>query len=217
MIDAQKLHAHISRAWGSSIVPTLIEYIKIPNKSPLFDPDWERRGHMDAAVGLFENWARSHIKSIPGATVETLRLEGHTPLIFIDIPGAFDELTLLYGHLDKQPEMEGWNEGLGPWTPSLRGDKLYGRGGADDGYALFAALTAISALREQTRPHPRCVILIEACEESGSYDLPHYVDALADRLRDPSLVICLDAGCGDYDRIWLTTVNAGRKLHIFGA
>ncbi len=124
-------------------------------------------------------------------------------------PGAGVDTVLLYGHLDKQPEMIGWAEGYGPWTPRLEGDKLYGRGGADDGYAMFGALSALLALREQEVPHARCVILIEACEESGSPDLPYYVDHLMARLGSPSLVVCLDSGCGNYDQLWLTTSLRG--------
>jgi len=51
--------------------------------------------------------------------------------------------------------------------------------------------------------------LIEACEESGSYDLPYYVDHLAQRIGSPSLVVCLDSGCGNYDQLWLTTSLRG--------
>ena len=116
---------------------------------------------------------------------------------------------LLYGHLDKQPEMTGWAEDLGPWKPVLKGDRLYGRGGADDGYAIFGSLTAIRALQEQGLPHARCVVLIEACEESGSYDLPFYVDHLAERIGKPSLVVCLDSGCANYDQLWCTTSLRG--------
>ena len=145
--------------------------------------------------------------------VEVVRLEGRTPLIFIEIPaangGSNDDCVLLYGHLDKQPEMTGWDDDLGPWKPVIKGDHLYGRGGADDGYAIFGSLTAILALQEQQLPHARCVILIEACEESGSYDLPAYVDHLADRIGKPSLVVCLDSGCGNYDQLWCTTSLRG--------
>src|ERR1700674_5330474 len=105
--------------------------------------------------------------------------------------------------------MVGWAEGYGPWIPRLEGDKLYGRGGADDGYAMFGALSALLALREQRVAHARCVVLIEACEESGSYDLPFYVDHLAGRIGSPSLVVCLDSGCGNYDQLWLTTSLRG--------
>ena len=140
-----------------------------------------------------------------------MRLQGRTPVIFIEIPGSRTPTTvLLYGHLDKQPEMTGWAEGLGPWEPVLKGDKLYGRGGADDGYAMFGALARASwRCTSRASPHARCVILIEACEESGSYDLPSYVDHLAARIGAPSLVVCLDSGCGNYDQLWLTTSLRG--------
>jgi acetylornithine deacetylase/succinyl-diaminopimelate desuccinylase-like protein len=201
--------AFIDHIWDDEVVPQLVDYIRIPNKSPAFDPDWRVRGHMDAAVELLAAWARGKIDTIEGATLEIVRLEGRTPVILIEIPGEGEETALLYGHLDKQPEMNGWTEGLGPWTPVLRDGKLFGRGGADDGYALFGALSAILALKAQAASHARCVILIEACEESGSYDLPAYVDHLAPRLGAPSMVICLDSGCGNYDQLWLTTSLRG--------
>ena len=199
----------IDRLWDEEVVPTLVDYIRIPNKSPAFDPDWAAHGHMDKAVELLEGWARRKIVGLKGATLEVIRLEARTPVILIDVPGQGADTVLLYGHLDKQPEMTGWSEGLGPWEPVIRGDKLYGRGGADDGYAMFGAISAILALQDSGVPHARCVILIEACEESGSPDLPYYVDALGPRLGDPSLVVCLDSGCGDYERMWLTTSLRG--------
>ena len=207
--EGARLKSFIGRMWDEEIVPTLLEYIRIPNKSPAFDPDWAAHGHMDKAVALLEGWAREKLKALPGSTLEVVRLKGRTPVILIDIPGQASDCVLLYGHLDKQPEMTGWSEGLGPWTPVIRGDNLYGRGGADDGYALFGALSAILALKDQGAPYARCVILIEACEESGSPDLPAYVDHLGPRLGDPSLVVCLDSGCGDYERMWLTTSLRG--------
>ena len=209
MIDVAKAKKDIDERWGDEIVPTLVEYIKIPNKSPSFDPDWAAHGHMDAAVALFERWARAKLSALPGATLEVVRLPGRTPVIVIDVPGEGGDTALLYGHLDKQPEMTGWADGFGPWVPRIEGDRLYGRGGADDGYAMFGALSALLALRAQDAPHARCVILIEACEESGSYDLPYYVDHLAARLDNPSLVVCLDSGCGNYEQLWLTTSLRG--------
>ncbi|HEX7045013.1 MAG TPA: M20 family metallopeptidase [Burkholderiales bacterium] len=197
----------IDALWDDSIVPQLIEYIRIPNKSPHFDPQWREHGYMDDAVALVEKWCRA--QPIRGMQLEVLRPEGRTPLILMDIPGTGDDTVLLYGHLDKQPEMTGWDADLGPWKPVLRGDKLYGRGGADDGYAAFACLAAIRALQEQELPHARCVVLIEACEESGSYDLPYYIDALADRIGKPSLVVALDSGCGNYEQLWCTTSLRG--------
>jgi acetylornithine deacetylase/succinyl-diaminopimelate desuccinylase-like protein len=208
-MDIAKLGKFVDGVWGDEIVPTLVDYIRIPNKSPAFDRDWAAHGYMEDAVRLFAGWARNKLASFPGASLEIVRLDGRTPLILIDVPGSGDDTVLLYGHLDKQPEMVGWAEGYGPWSPRLDGDRLYGRGGADDGYAMFAALTALSGLREQGVAHARAVVLIEACEESGSYDLPYYVDHLADRIGRPSLVICLDSGCGNYDQLWLTTSLRG--------
>jgi len=209
MLDIAKARRFVDQCWGDEVIPTLVEYIKIPNKSPSFDPDWAAHGYMENAVALFERWARARLSSLPGASLEIVRLPERTPVIVIDVPGEGEETVLLYGHLDKQPEMVGWTDGYGPWIPRLEGDKLYGRGGADDGYAMFGALSALLALRDQGVPHAHCIVLIEACEESGSYDLPYYVDHLAGRIGSPSLVVCLDSGCGNYDQLWLTTSLRG--------
>jgi acetylornithine deacetylase/succinyl-diaminopimelate desuccinylase-like protein len=208
-MDAHAAKTFIDRTWDAEVIPELTRYIRIPNKSPAFDPDWAAHGHMDAAVAQFEAWARGKIAGIDGAALEVVRLEERTPVIFIELPGDGEDTVLLYGHLDKQPEMVGWAEGLGPWAPVLKDGKLYGRGGADDGYAIFGALTAILALRDQGVNHARCTILIEADEESGSTDLPAYVEHLAARIGTPSLVVCLDSGCGDYEHLWLTTSLRG--------
>jgi acetylornithine deacetylase/succinyl-diaminopimelate desuccinylase-like protein len=209
MLDSLTARQFVDRCWDDEIIPALVDYIRIPNKSPAFDPDWAAHGHMERAVALFEGWARRRLAALPGARLDTIRLPGRTPVIVIDVPGAGADTVLLYGHLDKQPEMTGWAEGFGPWVPRLEGDRLYGRGGADDGYAMFAALTALLALRVQNVPHAHSVVLIEACEESGSYDLPPYIDHLAGRLGEPSLVVCLDSGCGNYHQLWLTTSLRG--------
>jgi acetylornithine deacetylase/succinyl-diaminopimelate desuccinylase-like protein len=201
---------HAARAWDD-IIPVLHDYVAIPNVSPVFDPEWVASGHMQRAVDLIAGWCRS--RAIDGLVVEVHELAGRTPLILVEVPaangGPADDTVLLYGHLDKQPEMEGWREGLGPWTPVVEGDRLYGRGGADDGYAAFAALTAIEAAHAAGAATARCVVLIEASEESGSPDLPAYVDALAARIGRPSLVVCLDSGCIDYERMWVTTSLRG--------
>ncbi|UYB53595.1 M20 family metallopeptidase [Xanthomonas sp. AM6] len=210
-MDSAKIDRFLSEKWDDDIVPQLVDYIRIPNKSPMFDADWVAHGYMDDAVRLMERWARA--QAIPGLQVEVVQLEGRTPLIYLEVPATGAETgadtVLLYGHLDKQPEMTGWDADLGPWTPVLKGDRLYGRGGADDGYALFGSLAAILALQDQGVAHARCVILIEACEESGSYDLPAYVDHLAERIGKPSLVVCLDSGCGNYEQLWCTTSLRG--------
>ncbi len=205
-----KARALINSAWDESIVPTLMEYIRIPNKSPCFDADWEARGHMEAAAQLMRRWAEANAPE--GARVELLKLAGRTPLLLVDVPGQTADCVLMYGHLDKQPEFTGWSSGLDPWTPVLRDGKLYGRGGADDGYAIFASLTAIRALRDQGIPHGRCVILIEASEESGSPDLVHHLEALGDRIGSPTLVVCLDAECGNYEQLWCTTSLRGNLI-----
>jgi acetylornithine deacetylase/succinyl-diaminopimelate desuccinylase-like protein len=206
-VNTSAITSFVDAAWEQHIVPALIDYIRIPNQSPLFDADWEAHGHMDRAVDLISGWCRDH--ALPGMTLEVVRLPGRTPLIYIEVPGASDRTVLLYGHLDKQPPMTGWDEDLGPWTPVLRDGRLYGRGGADDGYAAFASLTALAALAREGIPHARCVVLIEACEESGSLDLPAYIEELAPRIGTPDLVVCLDSGCGNYEQLWSTTSLRG--------
>ena len=209
-MDSQKTATLVNQVWDDSIIPELCDYIRIPNKSPMFDPDWEKHGHMEKAVELLEKWCKA--QPVAGMQIEIVRLPGRTPVLFIDIPGNTDkqeDVVLLYGHYDKQPEFSGWDDDLDPWTPVIRDGKLYGRGGADDGYAVFGSLLAIRALQEQDIPHAHCVVLIEGCEESGSFDLPFYIDHLGDRLGKPSLVVCLDAECGNYEQFWCTTSLRG--------
>ena len=206
-MDKSAIRTHVERLWDESIVAELVEYIRIPNKSVAFDRDWKAHGHMDRVVARFEDWARR--QPIGGMKLEVVRLEGRTPLLFIEIAGDSKDCVLLYGHMDKQPEMSGWREGLGPWQPVLDGERLYGRGSADDGYAMFACLGAIGALHANSIRHARCVVIIEACEESGSFDLPHYIEHLAPRIGQPSLCIALDSGCGNYEQLWLTTSLRG--------
>jgi acetylornithine deacetylase/succinyl-diaminopimelate desuccinylase-like protein len=192
-------------------LPVLMDYIAIPCKSPAFDPEWQKNGYIDAAMQLFFDYTKK--QNITGLTAEIIRLEKRTPLLFIDIPASpgisHSNTVLLYGHMDKQPEMSGWDPDKGPWRPVLQDDKLYGRGGADDGYALFSALLAIQVLQEHHIPHARCVIIIEACEESGSYDLPAYLTALKHKIGTPNLVICLDSSAGNYEQLWCTTSLRG--------
>ncbi|MFN0314302.1 MAG: M20 family metallopeptidase [Burkholderiales bacterium] len=206
-MDSQQAQRWIAAQWDDSIVACLTEYIRIPCKSPHFDADWQAHGHIDRAVALAKQWAEQ--QAIPGLAIEVIRLPGRTPLLWFEMPGDANRTVLLYGHLDKQPEMTGWREGLGPWTPVIEDGKLHGRGGADDGYAVFASLTALRALQLQGIAHGRCVGLIECCEESGSYDLPFYLDALRARIGEVSLVVGLDSGCGNYDQLWVTTSLRG--------
>ncbi len=194
--------AYADQAWDQRIVPALTDYITIPAKSPMFDAQWAEHGLLDRVVRDAATWVEG--RKVAGLTLEVLRLEGRTPVIFFDIPATkadASDTVLLYGHLDKQPEFNGWRRDLGPWTPKFENGLLYGRGGADDGYAVYAAITAIEALDRQAIPRPRCVGLIETCEESGSGDLPLYLDALR--------ALCLDSGAGNYDQLWLTTSLRG--------
>jgi acetylornithine deacetylase/succinyl-diaminopimelate desuccinylase-like protein len=197
----------IEEQWSTSVLERLQSFIRIPNKSVMFDKDWEQHGYMERAVQLVADWCKA--QAIPGMTVEVRRLPGITPVLFVDIPGEVDDCVLLYGHLDKQPEFTGWLPGLDPWEPVIRDGKLYGRGGADDGYAAFSSLGAILALKAQKVPIARCVMLIEASEESGSVHLPAHLKALGSRIGNPSLVVCLDAECGNYDQLWCTTSLRG--------
>jgi acetylornithine deacetylase/succinyl-diaminopimelate desuccinylase-like protein len=205
------LDTRIARQWDDEIVPQLIDYIRRPAKSPHFDPEWRRHGHIEASIAQAKAWAQH--QGIEGLTLEVVTLEGRTPVLFFDVPargaGASGKSVLVYGHLDKQPEMSGWRADLGPWKPLLEDGKLYGRGGADDGYAVFAALSAIAALDAEGVARPRCVGLIETCEESGSYDLPAYLEALSPRMGEVALVIALDSGAGNYDQLWVTTSLRG--------
>ena len=206
-MNTEKLQNDLNQFWDDHIVPTLTEYIKIPNKSPAFDPDWETTGHMETALNLAIDWAEKHRPE--NSILHVKRLEGRTPLIMIEIPGEREGNILMYGHLDKQPEMEGWNEGLGPWDPVMIDEKLYGRGGADDGYAMFASLGAVKALKNQGLALPRIIVLIEFCEESGSPDLPYYIDEYADIIGNVDLVVCLDSGAGNYKQFWTTVSLRG--------
>jgi acetylornithine deacetylase/succinyl-diaminopimelate desuccinylase-like protein len=210
-MNTASLAATVARQWDADIVPQITEYIRIPAKSPHFDPAWATNGHIDGVVRLAEAWVKA--QPVHGLAVEVVRLPGRTPVLYFDVPASgkphAKSTVLLYGHLDKQPEMTGWRRGLGPWEPVLEDGKLYGRGGADDGYAVFAALAAIGALQAHGLPHARCVGLIETCEESGSYDLPAYLDALAPRMGRVDFVVGLDSGCGDYERLWVTTSLRG--------
>jgi acetylornithine deacetylase/succinyl-diaminopimelate desuccinylase-like protein len=211
-VDLEQLRSTIAATWRNSIIERLTAYVRIPNKSPMFDPAWEANGHMDAAVELMAAWCRE--QPIPGMRVEVRRLPGRTPVLLIEVPGELAGSVLLYGHLDKQPEFTGWMAGLGPWEPVQRDGKLYGRGAADDGYAVFSSLTAIAALKAQRVALPRCVVLIEGSEESGSIDLPAHLAALGDAIGDPSLVICLDAECGNYEQVWCTTSLRGNLVGL---
>ncbi|MDP3655027.1 MAG: M20/M25/M40 family metallo-hydrolase [Rhodoferax sp.] len=210
VLNAAQALDQVSQAWDDTIVPSLQDYIRIPAKSPMFDADWESRGLLDTVVRTTAAWIEA--QKVSGLTLEVIRLPGRTPVLFFEVAATKAHSTqtvLMYGHLDKQPEFTGWRSDLGPWTPSYENGKLYGRGGADDGYAAYAAIAALQALKSQNIEHPRVVGLIETCEESGSYDLLHYIEVLKNRLGEVGLVVCLDSGAGNYDQLWLTSSLRG--------
>ena len=210
VLDSAAALDRVTQQWDGDIVRQLTDYIAIPAKSPGFDPDWAQHGHIETVLRNAATWVEA--QKVAGLQLEIVRLPGRTPVLFFDIPSTkagSTQTVLMYGHLDKQPEFNGWRADLGPWTPKYEDGKLYGRGGADDGYAVYASIAAVQALKAQGKPHPRIVGLIETCEESGSYDLLPYVDALRDRLGEVALVICLDSGAGNYDQLWLTTSLRG--------
>lgn len=210
--DASQLEQFIGKAYDQDILGVLEEYIRIPNQSPAFDPHWSTNGLQEKVMALYTGWIDR--QNVPGLSYKVLEEKGRTPLLFVTVEATTrgDEVdTLLcYGHVDKQPPMsEGWEADLGPYKPVMRDEKLYGRGGADDGYACFAAVTAIKALKKQGVPHARIVMVIEASEESGSPDLEHYIRQLREEIGTPSLVVCLDSGCGNYEQFWITTSLRG--------
>ena len=210
MLDAAQALAHATQQWDGDIVQQITDYITIPAKSPGFDKDWASHGYLDTVMRNAAAWVEA--QKVEGLTLEIVRMEGRTPVLFFEIAATKPEskqTVLMYGHLDKQPEFNGWRSDLGPWTPKYEDGKLYGRGGADDGYAVYASIAAVQALKAQNVPHPRIVGLVETCEESGSYDLLPYVDALRPRLGEVDLVICLDSGAGNYDQLWLTSSLRG--------
>ena len=222
VLNTTQLQADVNAAWGDRIVPALTDYIAVPAKSPMFDPDWAAHGHLARVLQSAADWVQA--QHAPGLRCEIIRLNdaqgrARTPVLFFELAAsagqdgtpapASNQTVLMYGHLDKQPEFDGWRSDLGPWTPKVVDGKLYGRGAADDGYAVYASIAAIQAIQAQGRAHPRIVGLIETCEESGSADLMPYVDVLRERLGDVGLVICLDSGAGNYDQLWLTTSLRG--------
>ncbi|MDO9437988.1 M20 family metallopeptidase [Hydrogenophaga sp.] len=222
LLDPSAVQSHVDAAWSRTIVPELQRYIEVPAKSPSFDTDWAAHGLLERVLQNAAEWVRA--QKVEGLQLEVVRLNNaqgtpRTPVLFFEVPAsagkdgspapASGQTVLMYGHLDKQPEFTGWRSDLGPWTPKIDDGKLYGRGGADDGYAVYASIAALQALKAEGAAHPRIVGLIETCEESGSYDLLPYVDALRTRLGDVGLVICLDSGAGNYDQLWLTTSLRG--------
>jgi acetylornithine deacetylase/succinyl-diaminopimelate desuccinylase-like protein len=209
-MNEQAVHTSVAQAWADQVLPSLSGLIEIPALSPAFDPSWPANGQLHAAVSHVRDWIAA--RGLPGARCEVIELAGRSPLLLVEVaatPQAGPGTVLLYGHLDKQPPVGGWSAGLGPWQPVLRDGRLYGRGAVDDGYSGYAAITALEAVTAAGGEHARAVVLLETGEESGSPDLPAYMEHLGGRLGDVTLVVCLDAGGGDYERLWLTNSLRG--------
>lgn len=201
------LLSSIDKFWETEIIPTLSTYIEIPAKSPAFDSKWKQSGHLHKALTLVIEWIRR--QNISGLKTEVVEKEDRTPILLLNLQGTFDYQVLMYGHLDKQPEMTGWSEGLDPWKAVRRGEKLYGRGGGDDGYAVFASVCAIQQLIRMGAERPHIKVVIEFSEESGSPDLPFYFDQFPEKFGTPNLIVCLDSGTGNYEQFWTTTSLRG--------
>jgi acetylornithine deacetylase/succinyl-diaminopimelate desuccinylase-like protein len=193
------------------VLPDLCAYTEIACLSSAFDSSWRENGEIARAAELLRGWCAS--RAVPGAAVEIVELPGRSPVLFAEVDASEPErarsTALVYGHLDKQPPLGRWREGLEPFRAVREGDRLYGRGTADDGYATFAAFQAFGALAATATPHGRLLLLVESGEESGSPDLASYLDALSARIGQPDLVVCLDSGCVTYDRLWVTTSLRG--------
>eukprot|EP01134_Creolimax_fragrantissima_P007648 CFRG7648T1 len=209
-MDATKTQAFVDKHFQEKFVDTLSGFIKIPNCTPAFDADYLTNGHIQTAIKYILDFTDS--LKIPGLTHSVYDDESRPPMVCIVYPGEVKQNVMIYGHLDKQPFMEGrWSEGLDALTPVIRDNKLYGRGSADDGYSVLAALLSIQAAREQGVPLPRICILLETEEESGSENLLYLMEQaqVKEALGKPDICICLDSETADYDKIWVTSSLRG--------
>ncbi len=201
-IDFTRLSEYIDKQWDESALPSLCDFIEIPALSPSFDAAWEENGYLDAAIETFVSWVRS--LPLENSSVSVHRLKDRSPVLLVTIDGDSNGEVLFYSHLDKQPEATGWSDGKGPWKPVIEDGWLFGRGSVDDGYGGYAGVLSVLGLQEQGISHPSCRFLIETGEESGSPDLEFYLEELKPQLGIPDLVIVLDTGGMDYDRLWVT-------------
>ncbi len=207
-VDIDSLTENAEKIWEDSILPSLSEFIEIHALSPMFEPNWDEKGELQATIELFTAWLEA--QGIEGMSHVTHRIGDHSPVLLVTIEGTGPGEVLFYSHLDKQPSRpELWSEGLHPLKAVRREPFLFGRGAVDDGYGGYLCVTAIRLLQEAGIPHPKATFLIETCEESGSFDLPPYLDALTDDLGSPDLIVVLDSGGPTYDHIWVTEALRG--------
>eukprot|EP00824_Muranothrix_gubernata_P021667 TRINITY_DN479_c0_g1_i1.p1 TRINITY_DN479_c0_g1~~TRINITY_DN479_c0_g1_i1.p1 ORF type:complete len:483 (+),score=91.68 TRINITY_DN479_c0_g1_i1:3-1451(+) len=216
----QQIKSFVEKNWEESVLPSLKDFIRIPNITPTLDSTWETNGNAEKAVKLVYDWVEK--QNLKGAKMEILKEPGkpHTIFIEIDAQGGNTKNVMLYAHMDKMPPSEGeWDEGLSPYEPVIKDGLMYGRGCADDGYGVYACILPIKACQEMGIPHPRCVIVFESAEESASLHLTYYIEKLKDRIKTPDLIVCLDSGAGDYDHLWITStlrgcMNIGMKVSL---
>ena len=208
-MDPDQIKEYVNRHVDQGVIPTLVEFVRIPSLSPDYDPNWETNGLLLEAMNLMIKYVDS--LSIKGFTHEVLKEPGKPWLFYGTLPATDPSLptVLMYGHFDKQPHMEGWSEGLGPATPVIRGDRLYGRGCSDDGYAIPTSAVIMKALQEFSIPHGKIILIGENEEESDSSSLVYYVNLLKPRMGQIDIVVCLDSGILTYDQLWVTTSLRG--------
>jgi acetylornithine deacetylase/succinyl-diaminopimelate desuccinylase-like protein len=210
-MDAAVNRKLVDEEWEAAI-PSLQEFVRIPNLTVALDKEWPTNGLLDKAVDHMVQWVKS--QNVTGCTVQSFKDEGFSPLMLVEVAatkGSSKEgdTFLMYGHLDKMPHGPGWDEDIAPTCGLRRDDKIYGRGAGDDGYAVYASLIAVKVLQKQGIEHPRIVIIAETSEESGSPHLGHYVEKLQNQIGTPTAVFCLDATCEDWSTMWLTTSLRG--------
>ena len=209
-MDKREIEPFITQTFEKDVVPALMNFIRIPNGSPSYDKDWQTNGFQEQAALYIKEWVES--QNLQNTYVHILQEKNRTPFIYIEIEASKKDDSrsiLMYGHFDKQPPLEGWSEGLSPRSPVIKDKHLYGRGGADDGYGVFAAVSAVKCAQAHNWPMPRINIIIEGAEESYTQDLEFYVDFLKEEIGNPSLIVCLDSGCEDYKRLWITSSLRG--------
>lgn len=207
--DWDAVQRTVHEEWDKTIVPCMSEYIGIHNQSPEYDPEFYTNGLCEKAFDVLIDWMKG--QNVKGLTYEYIQEKGRTPFLIAEIAATepTQGTVLMYGHMDKQPPLYPWAEGLDPYKAVMRDGKLYGRGGADDGYAICASITSVTALQRNGVGHGRVVITIEAGEESGSPDLEYYMERFKEKIGDVALMICLDSGSMNYDQVWLTTSLRG--------
>ena len=162
----KKIYNKVTHEWDTSVEEALKSFIRLPALSPDFDKKWEENGVLLKALEDAQAWAEK--QGIKGLRCEIIKDDGFTPCLFVEVDATsdkkFERSVFFYGHLDKQPPNEGWDQDKSAWEPVIQNGRLYGRGAVDDGYAFYTSLAAVKALQTLGIPHPRCVGLFETCE-----------------------------------------------------